>query len=124
MKGEAVFSCASNPFPSPSPSPSRFPRRSAEKRDSPLVGGLTDIFPHSPEDMLSKDGFGNTYAVQYYPHIHHIEPLEGSKAGGTIVTIQGGGEHVREMNLPQSPIPTHFRLASLAAPQALAWTKI
>ena len=78
-----------------------------EKRPSLLVGGLTDIFPHSPEDMLNKDGFGNVYSVQYYPHIHHIEPVEGSKAGGTIVTIQGGGfsmdEGLNTVNIGGSP---------------------
>ncbi|KAH8075485.1 hypothetical protein JL721_1495 [Aureococcus anophagefferens] len=51
------------------------------------VGGLTWNLVKN----LSRDAFGETYAVQYYPHVQSVSPALGSLEGGTLVTIAGGG---------------------------------
>jgi hypothetical protein len=68
-------------------------------REDPLIGGLAVISPHTPEDLLSKDSNGIPYSAQYYPHIESIEPLSGSKAGGTVLTISGGGFSMNKVRI-------------------------
>ena len=84
--------CRLGDFESGSYNASSFMGITEDHRESPeYVGGLTALFPHSPADLLSFDSKGRPYSVQYYPSITSINPLSGSKAGGTILTISGGG---------------------------------
>ncbi|GMH51232.1 hypothetical protein TL16_g00968 [Triparma laevis f. inornata] len=55
------------------------------------IGGLTALFPHYETDLLSMSAKGVPYSAQYFPHISSVEPKVGSKSGGTILTISGGG---------------------------------
>ena len=66
-------------------------RPGSSKAGAGYVGGLTSLFPHSATDLLSVGGEGVPFSAQYYPHINSIYPAMGSKGGGTILTITGGG---------------------------------
>lgn len=51
------------------------------------LGGLTAIYATN----ISRDAYGEYYTIQYFPHIDKVLPSFGSIAGGTLLTIIGGG---------------------------------
>ena len=51
------------------------------------VGGLTANYAAN----VSRDSHGIYYTVQYYPHVEKVTPSLGSLAGGTLLTLRGGG---------------------------------
>jgi len=86
-----TFSCKLADFESGSYNASAFMGTSDLRPSGTFLGGLTDLKPWDPQSILSRDSQGAIFSVQYYPHVTSIEPNTGSMAGGTLVTITGGG---------------------------------
>jgi hypothetical protein len=59
-----------------------------------LIPGLAvvdDYNGYFDASLFSRDANGVVHMVQYYPRIDSVSPVAGSVAGGTKVTIEGGG---------------------------------
>ena len=70
-------------------------KRSNGNTDSDqFIAGLVDVYDYGgyyEAGLLSRDAKGLLHAFQYYPRVDKVMPARGSKAGGTVIVIQGGG---------------------------------
>jgi hypothetical protein len=95
---EDVFKCALADFSAGSYNVSVYmsnsQRAGGNKDSSVFIPGLAVVYDtdgYYEESLLSRDSAGTLHMVQYYPRIDSIFPSAGSLAGGTVVSITGGG---------------------------------
>ena len=102
---EDVISCALGDFSAGSYNVSLYHRNDKRTGGSlnsdNFIPGLAVVYDSSgfiEPGLFSRDARGVLHMVQYYPRIDSISPTAGSIAGGTVVTIEGGGFSMDEMD--------------------------